>query len=209
MVVSTPTVNKIYEPFTHNPLTWAQNNPTFLSIIIINKECIANARKSESDFGGGHHGCTCVAMVDQKYNFHSHIAFIPPRKPGRSLMYPLNPMHGDISVLEQQYQNKLHDYRLFRNIHSTLKKIVVAYINNQWIKGGKDMVMGHTNKSFVKLMHWLYVRYIKMTHVDLMRNQNKMRATYNVKYPMEILFDKMDIGQQSHNDILPIFPSTQ
>ena len=71
------------------------------------------------------------------------------------------------------------------------------------------MVMGHTNKSFVKLMHWLYVRYIKMTRVDLMRNQNKMRATYNVKYPMEILFDKMDIGQQSHNDILPIFPSTQ
>ena len=35
---------------------------------------------------------------------------------------------------------------------SDLNKIVVAAIDVQCIKGSKDMVMGYTNKSFVKLM---------------------------------------------------------
>ena len=46
------------------------------------------------------------------------------------------------------------------------------------------MVMGYAKASFVELMNWLYGSYGKITPGYLMRNQDKMQATYNVKYPI-------------------------
>ena len=66
VVVSTPDVDKICESFTHNLLMRDQGKPTFLSLIEIHKEFIANASKFESDFGGGQHGCACATMGKQK-----------------------------------------------------------------------------------------------------------------------------------------------
>ena len=46
---------------------------------------------------------------------------------------------------------------------SDLKKIAVADIDEQWIKGTKDMLMGYSNKYFVELMAWIYARYGQIT----------------------------------------------
>ena len=51
VVISALAVNKICESFTHNPLAWAQDRPTFLSLMVIHKECIANASKFEYNLG--------------------------------------------------------------------------------------------------------------------------------------------------------------
>ena len=53
----------------------------------------------------------------------------------------------------------------------TFKKTAVIAINNQWIKGAKHMGMGYANKYFLELMDWLYVRYVQITPVELVRNQ--------------------------------------
>ena len=42
VVISAPAVDKIYEPFTHNPLTRYQVKPTFPSFMGTHKECIAD-----------------------------------------------------------------------------------------------------------------------------------------------------------------------
>ena len=80
-------------------------------------------------------------------------------------------------------------------MNSALKKNSVAAINDQWIKGVIDMVMGYENKSFLYLMNWLYVSYVQIIPGDLISNQGEMQATYNVKYPIEILFVQMETGQ--------------
>ena len=54
--VLAPAVDKICESFTKKPLTQAQGNPTFLYLMGINKERIANTSKFEPDFGGGKYG---------------------------------------------------------------------------------------------------------------------------------------------------------
>ena len=112
--------------------------------------------------------------ASKKYILHLNTAFIPPRKPGRSPSYPLNPTHGDISVSDQQYQNNVYDYHLVKNMNSSLKKIFVADIEKQWIKGEKYTVMGYTNKSCVELMDCLYVRYGQITPGNLMQNKEEM-----------------------------------
>ena len=81
-------------------------------------------------------------------------------------------------------------------MNSPLKKIFVAAIDHQWIKGEKDMVMGYENKSFVELMDWLYVWYGQIRHVDLIPNQDEMQAMCNVEYPINILFVQMEKGQE-------------
>ena len=113
-------------------------------------------------------------MGEQKYILHLNTAFIPPRKPGRSPSYPLNPTHRDIAVSDQQYQNNVYDYNLVKNMNSSLKKIFVADIAKQWIKGEKYTVMGYTNKSCVELMDCLYVRYGQITPGNLMQNKEEM-----------------------------------
>ena len=58
-----------------------------------------------------------------------------------------------------------------KNKNSSLKKIVDADTNKQWIKLVKDMVMSYSNKSFVELMDWLYVLYGQIMPGYLMQNQ--------------------------------------
>ena len=58
------------------------------------------------------------------------------------------------------------------------------------------MVMGYPNKYSVELMYWIYVRYVKIMTVDLMKNQDRIQSTYNVDDLIEILFDQMEMGQE-------------
>ena len=88
------------------------------------------------------------------------------------MTYPLNPTHVDIAVVDRQYQNNLHNYHLVKNMNNSLNKIVIAAIDNQWIKGAKYMVMGYANNSFVELVDWIYIRYVQITPRDLMSNQD-------------------------------------
>ena len=46
-------------------------------------------------------------------------------------------------------------------------------------------------------MGWLYVQYRKITPGDLMQNQEKVKSTYKVEEPIEILFDQMERRQES------------
>ena len=176
VVVSAPSVDNICESFTHNLLTWVQGNPIFLSLTGTHKECIYNESKFESDFGGGQHVCACVVMGDQQYYLHSHIKFVPPRKPGLSPTYPPNPTHGYIAVTDRQHKKNLHNYHLVKNMNRYLKKISVAAIYDQRIQGAKYMVIGYANKSFVELMDWIYVRYEQIIPRDLIRNQDEIQA---------------------------------
>ena len=38
----------------------AHRKPNILSLILNNKECVANVSGSKSDFGGVQHGCVCA-----------------------------------------------------------------------------------------------------------------------------------------------------
>ena len=91
-------------------------------------------------------------MGDKQYALHSRITFVPPIKPVCSPMYPLNPTHVYITVVNRQYQNKLHDCHLVKNMNIYLNKIAVTAIDDQWIKESKDMVMEYSKKSFVEIM---------------------------------------------------------
>ena len=52
----------------------------------------------------------------------------------------------------------------------SLNKIIAAAINNQWVKGVKNMVIGYAKTSFVEQMYWLYVQYGQIVTVYLMRS---------------------------------------
>ena len=71
VVALAPAVYNICESFTHNPQTWAQGNPTLLSLMVIHKKCIAYASGFESYLGGGQHGCVCFAIGNHQYALHS------------------------------------------------------------------------------------------------------------------------------------------
>ena len=85
----------------------------------------------------------------------------------------------------------MYNYHLVKNMNIDFRKVVTANIEKQWMKWAKDMVMGYTNKSFVKLMDWLYVQYGHITPGDLVRNQEEMQATYRVDDPTNILFEQI------------------
>ena len=91
-------------------------------------------------------------MGNQQCALHSQIAFLLPWKLGITPVYLINPTQGNISIADQQYQNNIHNYHLVKNMNSSLKKIVVAAFNNQWMKGAKDLVMVYANKKVLELV---------------------------------------------------------
>ena len=128
-------------------------------------------------------------MDNKQYNLHSYIILLPTRKPGWSPAHPQSPTHSNIAVTNQQYHNNMHGYHLVKSMDSYLKKIVVTAITKQWIKGAKYMVMGYAYNSFVELMNWLCIIYVKIMPGYLMQNQDEMQATYNTEDPINILFN--------------------
>ena len=65
VVISAPAVNKICKSFIQNPITRDQGKPKFISLMDMHMEYITNMSEYEFDFGGGEHGCACVAMENQ------------------------------------------------------------------------------------------------------------------------------------------------
>ena len=47
VVILAPAKNKICEPFTYKYLTRSQGKPTFLSLMVMHKECIENMNTSK------------------------------------------------------------------------------------------------------------------------------------------------------------------
>ena len=135
-------------------------------------------------------------MVDQQYSLQSLIDFVFPWNLVCAPSYLINPRHGDIAVADQQYQNNLHDYHLVNNMNIFLKKIVVAAINNQWLKGANDLILEYANKTFLELMYWLYIHYRQIYPGDLMKNRDMMQTLYHVEEPIEILFNHIETGQE-------------
>ena len=190
-------------------LTRSQGKPVLLYLMGMHKGWIADARKFESNFGGGQNGCACVATGNQKYALHSQILFILPQKPGRTPAYPINPSHGNIGVAYQKYENNIHDYHLVKIMNSFLKNIVVAAIDNKWLKGVKDLVMRYTNKMFVELTDWIYIHYGKITPGEIMNNQDTTQASNYVEELTEILFNQIETGQEFKIDGNPPFNKNQ
>ena len=135
-------------------------------------------------------------MGNQQCVLHCQILFVPPWKPGCTPEYPINPTHEEISISGQQYQNNLHAYHLVNNMNSSLKKIVVTAINEQWLKGANKLLMGYADKTFLEQMDWLYIHYGKIMPRDLIKNQDMMPTLYHVEEPIEILFDQIETGQE-------------
>ena len=100
-------------------LTRAMGNLIFLSLMGMHKEYIKNASEFESYIGGGQNVYACVAMGDQQYVLQSQIALVCPQKLGCRPSYPIKRTHGKISVVDQKYQNILHNYHLIKNMNST------------------------------------------------------------------------------------------
>ena len=69
----------------------------------------------------------------------------------------------EFSIAGNSPQNNDYDYHLVKNMNSAIKKIGVADIDGNRIKGAKYMVVGHANKYFVEMMGWMYVRYGQIT----------------------------------------------
>ena len=61
-------------------------------------------------------------------------------------------MQGNVAVADRQYQNHLCVYDLVKNMNSALNKIVIVAIEDKWINGAKDIVMGYADKSFLEFM---------------------------------------------------------
>ena len=57
------------------------------------------------------------------------------------------------------------------------------------------MGIRYANNYFFELMDWIYVKYVQIMPVYLMSNQYEMKVEYNIKYPIEILFYHMEMGQ--------------
>ena len=56
--------------------------------------------------------------------------------------------------------------------------------------------MGYASKTFMELIDWLFIRYGKITPVDLLNNKDTVQALYHFEDPIGILFDQIETGQE-------------
>ena len=81
-------------------------------------------------------------------------------------------------------------------MNSDLKKILVSEIDDQWLKGAKDLVMGYYNKTFVELVDCIYIHYGKTTPGYQMKNQDTMQTSHHIEETIEMLLYQIETGQE-------------
>ena len=56
--------------------------------------------------------------------------------------------------------------------------------------------MGYVNKMFVEIIDWLYIRYLHITPIDLMKKQYTVQEFNHAEELIEILFDQIEMRQE-------------
>jgi hypothetical protein len=170
--------------FTTPVLTNIEGKPTRATLQILQKQLNANAMSVQSQRGGGQHGHLQLVLTDAAYLTLTGVTFVVPIHPGPVPIHLAAATTAQITETNRQFSVNLAEFNLNAKLHTALKALLTAAINDVYIAELCVETMEYANVTVRDLLAHLTTTYGAITFTQL-------NIEHNPNEPMEVLWKRV------------------
>jgi hypothetical protein len=196
MTTSSP--NDILQMFTTPELSGdIEKRPDRELLQRIKDEQEENAAGIFSQSGTGRHGHTVIVLTEDEWEIKSgNTAHPKPPNPGRAPVIPSQLTNArQIEQLRASHSLSLHEFTLWNNVESALKKQLSKAIHRDFY----EAIIGPGGFSEITLQDMyihLFANYGNLTDAEIERNTERMERQWEPNENMEGLFKQLKAGAE-------------
>jgi hypothetical protein len=191
------TVEGVIASFPHPILPTVQGETDCQTIHAIRKLMQANSRAIDTHLGGGTLGHLGLVVSDASYDNMISPAidagptlWVSPTAPGRA------PGNADgttaqISAARHIWEEGVQTYRAYTSVQQALKKQIITVFEPIYLDILNDDMVSFTNIPARTMLDHLFTTYGNITAVDLEKNFEHMRRSWDPQQTVESLFNKI------------------
>ena len=188
------TIDKIIDTFPHPTIQKITGRPCYEKLKPMHRHINANTASIQTTLGGGQHGYLGTTTEPGYYQTLTGAVFIPPFNPGAVAIIPQFATQQQARQLELAHKEAVRTYREFINVTGAIKQQLIGCIEETYLLGIRDAVLGFMAVSPRQMLEYLYREYGQISQRQVAENEERMRAPYNPQEPIEKLFAQVEQG---------------
>jgi hypothetical protein len=174
--------------FPHPELTCIVGTPTYPTIQVLQRQLYANALAVHSTHGGRANGHLPILMQATQYLSRSAVPFNPPTHPRNAPVQPANATRNQITEINRQFRQDLHNFQLYTNLETTLKQQLITSVAIDFLHNLKDPNFGITDVKPLTMLEHFKTSYRTISCDNIEVNRIKLSVELNVDEPIEVLW---------------------
>ena len=193
------TPNDVVNLFPHSTIRATHppgQAPTYETIHSALSQLNANAASIPSNGGDGTLGHLVLTLGQATYQTLSigHVDHPPPIAPA-PLVIPQGTTAAMIAELRRDHDESKTTFKLYHTVDAALKKQILEATEETYLISLKDHNTGFARVTTRTIIEHLYTNYGRIDADALTKNENRMKAKWDVTTPIEPLFAQIDEGQ--------------
>jgi hypothetical protein len=185
-------IDKLVDNFLHTDLSPIIGQPTYETLAQLHLKLNSNTVSIHSNLGNGQLGLLQLTLSADVCNTLSATPFISPTNPGESVTIPCNSSDPKIPELNRSHDKATALFRQYDAANKALKQHIVGAVEDMFLRPPCSTYVGYENSSSLDLFKHLYATYANINALDLLSNDEQMKADYNANQPIELFFDQID-----------------
>jgi len=183
---------KITEGFPFPLIPQIVGQPCYETIAELQLQLNANAASVQSNLGCGQFGHLWLTVQPAVYATISVVPFVAPVNPGAAPIIPPGSTAPQIASLRYEFAQDTILFQRFNNVDKILKKMLIASVDEIFIKSLRNKYVGYGNQTTKQLLMHLYNTYADINVGQLQANDAALKTPYDSNQPMETLFGQIE-----------------
>ena len=138
-------LEKILESFPHPTVSPIIGQPSYETIAELQLKLNTNAASIYSHRGKVRLGLLFLTVKPAVYNTQSTVTFDPPTNPGQNPTIPTGSAGLQILDIRRRHKDQFDEFQTYQQTNRTLKTILIASINEAYIRSLRDKYIGYAN----------------------------------------------------------------
>ena len=166
--------------------------PDFESLQELQRKLSNNAGSIKTSLGGGAHGYIGLTVRPDVYFQLTGRVFQPPIDPGPLPNFPPDPTQEQMRTIERNHTAARALFKEYVAVGNALKQQLIGAVDDIYLRGLQHRVYGFLNVTVIQMIYYLFQNYGKITPSDLVANEQRMKAPYDVSTPIEHLWAQIE-----------------
>ena len=138
-------LEKIVESFPHATVIPIVGQPSYKTIAEVQLKLNTNAASIYSYRGNVRLGLLFLTVKPEVYNTQSTETFDPPTNPGQNPTIPTGSTGLQIADIRRRHKDQFDEFQIYQQTDRTLKTILIASIDEAYIRLLRDKYIGYAN----------------------------------------------------------------
>ena len=182
------TIEQYIESFPNSTFPKQEGEPTYEKIKTIHKLAAENTASVETTCGGGQHGYLAIILDPNTYHTLTGETFMAPANPGPVPIIAGITRTAAIAAQENAHKEHLREYKEFKAVSKAILQLTTNAFEAKYMRHLYNPYTGYNNTTPLQVFQHLFQMYGKITELELIENEQKMKTPWNQDEPIETIF---------------------